>query len=154
MNPDTEEARVVRAYSNREKIYKKIEISVVSDIDECWISENVVDRLQLTRRPNSEDDGKWGCLGLRTFEFSGTVSLQWICNVNSRVDQCRVVPSNEFKIYLPSSKIPPIPPPNQPTDRSTIDLDECPLPEGSSPVKFSGQFDGEELVDYLESSKE
>jgi hypothetical protein len=150
-----EETRLLRVYSNRENIYIEVNVTVVNDIEQCWISEDMAEKLQLKRKPNSKDDEIWGYLGLQTFEFMGTVTLQWKRNNNSEATKARIVPRKEFEIYLPSNMLPP--PSSHEEELTVLDPISTSLSSGSnetSPTVFTGQFDGEELDAYLENSNE
>ena len=153
-------------YSDREKTYTEINASVVKDLDECWISEEVVERLELKRRPNLTGKTEYGCLGLQSFKFRGTVTLQWLCKSNSQPTTCRIVPSKIFEIYLPYSLLPPpSPSPLQRTlsapgpfpNLSASDMNAT-LPSVASVIssssEYTGQFDGDELEEALDTSKE
>lgn len=152
---------MLRVYSNREKTYTETNVTVVNDIEQCWISEDMVEKLQLKRKPNSKDDDKWGCLGLQTFEFRGNITLQWKRNDNSEATKGRIVPRNEFEIYLPFNLLPSLPPQEKeltflnPVSPSPLPvLNETSSLTTTSLTTFAGQFDGEELEDYLETSNE
>jgi hypothetical protein len=147
------------------KTYTEINVSVVKDLDECWISEDAVERLELRRKPNNLTGKKeFGCLGLESFEFRGTTLLQWLCESNSQPTRCRIVPSKEFEIYLPSKLLPP----KYPLQKTMSAPDNLSTPSPSdattnlsstastidSPSEYTGQFDGDELEEALDGSKE
>ena len=146
------------------KTYTEINVSVVKDLDECWISEDAVERLDLRRRPNNSGKREFGCLGLESFEFRGTVLLQWLCESNSQPARCRIVPSKEFEIYLPSNLLPP----EYPLQKTMSAPDPLSIPSPSdakvnlsstastidSSSEYTGQFDGDELEEALDGSKE
>jgi hypothetical protein len=147
------------------KTYTEINVSVVKDLDECWISEDAVQRLELRRKPNNLTGKKeFGCLGLESFEFRGTVLLQWLCESNSQPTRCRIVPSKEFEIYLPSNLLLPINP--QQKTMSAPDPLSIPSPSDAkvnlsstastidSSSEYTGQFDGDESEEAMDSSKE
>ena len=154
-------------YSNREKRYTEINVTVVKDLEECWISEDTVKRLELKRQGNETGLPEWGTLGYQSVEFHGTTTLQWLCNSHSRPTQCRIVTSSLFEIYLPSSLLPSASPfstaVTAPTPISTslaFDANVGPAPSSSRidlPVDYTGQFDGEggdEHEEVSASSKE
>jgi len=147
--------RLLRVHSNRENMYTEVNVTVVYDIEQCWISEDMVEKLQLKRKPNSKDDETWGCLGFLTFEFRGTVTLQWKRNDNSEATKARIVPRTEFEIYFPSNMLPtPSPHEEELTVLDPISTSPSSGSNETSPSAFTGQFDGEELDAYLENLNE
>lgn len=134
---------------------------VANDIDRGWISEDMVEILQLKRKKISSDGDKWGCLEMQTFEFKGVVTLQWERNNNSEATKCGIVPRKEFEIYLPSNLLPPLAQsenaltiPNPLSTPPISSLDETSPAAITSFTNFTGQFDGEELEDSMETSNE
>lgn len=146
------------------KTYTEVNVNVVRDLDECWISEATVERLELKRRPNLTGKPEYGCLGRQSFQFCGTVTLQWLCKSNSQPTRCRIVPSEIFQIYLPYSLLPPPPPlqrissASRPLSNPSSSDANVNLPSVASATSLSsedtGQFDGDELEEVLETSKE
>jgi hypothetical protein len=139
-----------------------VEITVVSDIDECWMLKDVVQQLKLNVKSDSIGKPKFGYLGQQMFEFGGTVTLQWIWKDKSESRKCRVIPRLGFEIYIPSSILPPRSPKQSgPVIHNSI---SSPPPPDSTPssssssatrtsIEFSGAFDGDGLPEFPDTSE-
>ena len=158
-NPDRDEKRRLKVFSNKENKHLEMEITVVSDIDECWMFKDVVEQLKLNVKSDSIGKPKFGYLGEQMFEFSGTVALQWIWKDKSESRNCRVIPRLGFEIYIPSSILPPrSPKQSRPVIHNSISR---PPPSDSNPssssatrtsIEFSGAFDGDGLPEFPDTS--
>jgi hypothetical protein len=125
------------------------------------MSEDVVEQLKLKVKSDLSGKPKFGYLGQQMFEFSGTVTLQWKCKDKSELLKCRVVPRQEFEVYVPSSMLPL----QSPKERRAVihnplsslpptELNQSPPSAPTSSIEFSGAFDGDGLEDFLDTSKE
>jgi hypothetical protein len=161
-------------YSNRERRYIEINVSIVRDLDEGWVSEDTVKRLELKRKDNNAEDPDWGILGWQSYEIHGTTMLEWIDKGYTQDAKCRIVSCNSFDIYLPSCLLTapsllhgPIEPPKPALISSTIDantdLIDLNAEITSSPsltessLEYIGQFDGDDrdgLEEMSDDSKE
>jgi len=89
-------------YSAKENQLIEINAVCAHDLKENWISRALADHLDLNPSPDPEDRQKWGHLGLKTFEFQGTVELQWTKkgSLKTKTVECRVVPTDSYILYL------------------------------------------------------
>jgi hypothetical protein len=133
----------------------------VADLEENWISEDLVASLGLTRC-SPEKKGEYGRLERRTVRFSGTVLLQWteLGNRTSKFTPCRVVLRESFGLYLQQSLLSPQTPPAEPVKGFDPIPLRGPAPEVSSPSENTcssaptvGSFDGSP-EDLDDNSKE
>jgi len=99
------------AFSYNEVDWTEIDVIFVDDLDENWISEDVVDRLGL--EIESSDIEEYCHLDIqgRTLPFLGRVELQWAekdgqNNLSSHFDYCRVVSDESFEVFLKMSLLP------------------------------------------------
>ena len=109
-----------------------------------------------------EDKPRYGHLGKKTFQFYGTVELQWIEKGKSKYTKCHIVPDKSFEVYLHCSQWHPA----SPRERSLTVPDPLPtlLPSALDEVSpsttnhsagIAGSFDGDGLAEALDDrSKE
>lgn len=98
-------------------------------LNQNWISEDLVQRLQLTRTFNSGDEAEYGRLE-KTFQFRGSLTLRWAekGGHKSTFTSCRIAPSKNFDLLLQSSLLPlPV------LEKCVFDVDLTPAPPLSSP---------------------
>jgi hypothetical protein len=149
-------------YSKKDKTFTEINATFVNDIDESWISEDLVERLELNHTSSLEDKPKYGRLGKKMFQFCGTVCLQWIERGKSKYTKCRIVPDKSFEVYLHCSQSNPASPrgkplitPDPPPTSLPPPLNEDSPSTTSLSAAIAGSFDGDGLAEVLDDrSKE
>jgi hypothetical protein len=122
-------------YSSNCTEWIEVNAIFVADLEQHnqnWISEDLVKRLQLNRAFNLESRKEYGRLKLKTFQFQGSLTLQWTekGGHKSKFTSCRIVPRNSFDLLLQSSLLPKVVLKNR-----TIDTDPIPGPPLSLPVE-------------------
>ena len=132
-------------------------------LNQNWISEDLIQRLQLTRTFNSEGEAEYGRLE-KTFQFRGSLVLRWAekGGHKSTFTSCRIVPSRTFDLLLQSSLLPlPIPEKRvlnvdltQAPPLSSLSLEETHLSTAStSTISSVGSFHTEPKVIEENSEK-
>jgi hypothetical protein len=112
-----------------------------------------VERLKLKRTPSSTENPEYGLLAKKTFEFRGTVTLEWIDRGKSKPTKCRIVPSDtgtKFEVYLCRSLLPPLSPQGRAAVFVPRTLSPMPpsgmeeYPSAADPLtEYAGLFDGD-----------
>ena len=107
-------SRRLCAFSTEDEEWVEIEVIFVDDLDENWISEDLVKRLGLfiTSRLYVQE---WCHLETRSLPFLGNVELQWSekdgkSHVRSHFADCKVVRNKSFEVFLTMSLLPEIDP--------------------------------------------
>jgi hypothetical protein len=124
--------RQVRVCSSKKNEWVNVDAVFAADLDKLnqnWISEDLVQRLQLTRTFNSGDEAEYGRLE-KSFQFRGSLILRWAekGRHKSTFTACRIVPSKAFDLLLQSSLLPLAIP-----EKHAVDVDVTPAPPLLSP---------------------
>ena len=152
---------MLRVYSKRDKIFTKVNATVVNDIDESWISKDLAERLELNVVWMTSRD--MDILGRRRFNSMERPSCSGLSKASRNYTKCHIVPDKSFEVYLhcsqwhPASrreKDPLIVPDPQPNLLPPA-LNEVSPSTTNHSAAMAGSFDGDGLAEALDDhSKE
>ena len=91
-------------YSCKNEEWIEVKATFVSDLEENWISKDLLARLDSDGVPELRRKKEYGRLGLRAVAFLGSFKLKWTekGNFKTKIAECRIVRDESFELYLKS----------------------------------------------------